>query len=141
MPDVPPGQIAYGQIRVWEISGGSSYEQARARGAKHGFSAITSVTAVTPLAVPLKFPFTSFGLRYGVPSFTTGRLESEATQPNGLIQWTLIGEPGFRYLIEKNSSQVWTPLLILTNDTGRVPFTDPDQPNASISLYRSRILD
>jgi len=139
VPDVPPGSVAYGQIRVWEKAGGASYEEARARGAKHGFSQVESVVATN--TSPNKFLFKSFRLRYGAPSFTTGRLEACQPQPDGLIEWTLIGEPGYRYLVEKNSSDIWTPLTILTNDTGRISFVDPDQQNSSISFYRSRILD
>ena len=139
VPDVPPGSLAYGQIRAWETAGGASYEEARARGARHGFSQVESVVATS--TTPNKFPFKSFRLRYGAPAFSTGRLEAGQPQPGGLVEWTLIGEPGYRYLLEKNSSDIWIPLTILTNDTGRVSFVDPDQQSSSTTLYRSRILD
>jgi hypothetical protein len=141
VPDVPPGNLAYGQLRVWESAGGSSYEEARARGVKFGFSEVVSVQTRDPLQVPLKLPFRSFGLRYGVPLFTTGKLEVGGLRPDGRREWILVGEPGFRYLIEKGFSENWVPLTILTNDTTRVSFVDPDQQDSSLNFYRSRILD
>ena len=53
-----------------------------------------------------------------------------------------MGSPGFRYLVEKRvPPQNWFPLLVLTNTTGTVLFSDPDAQNASVNFYRSRMLD
>ena len=80
--------------------------------------------------------------KIGLPEFTSGKLESGNRLLGGAIEWVLTGEPGFRYLIEKRlPPQNWEPLTVLTNDTGRVTFTDPDQQNSSLKFYRSRMLE
>jgi len=141
-PDVEAGQTAYLQLRVWERLRGSCYEEARARGGKFGASDIFSVTAQEPPPLIPFGPMRSFSLRTGLPLFTTGKLVSEGLLPDGTPQWTLIGEAGFRYLVEKRQPpHDWEPLLILTNTTGRVTFSDPDAANRVLSFYRSRILD
>ena len=61
---------------------------------------------------------------------------------NGTQQFELQGAAGFRYLIEKETAaNLWTPFLVVTNVTGRVSFSDSQQSQASVGLYRARILD
>jgi hypothetical protein len=142
IPDFIPGERVYAQLRAWETVAGGSYEEARARGGKFGFSGIVSVIAPGVPSVPPTLPFTSFSLRYGLPEFAMGKLEFNRRLPDRTIEWALTGEPGFRYLIEKRfPPQNWEPLVILTNDTGRVTYSDPDQQNSSLQFYRSRMLE
>jgi hypothetical protein len=141
-PDVEAGQTAYLQLRVWEQSRGASYEEARAQGGKFGASEIFEFTALEPPGAVLRGPMRSFSLRTGLPLFTTGQLVAAGRLPDGTREWTLIGEAGFRYLVEKRQPpHDWEPLIILTNTTGRVTFSDPDAPNRPLNFYRSRILD
>jgi len=130
------------QLRAWDVSWGSSYEEARARGGKFGFSDIYTMSTYAIPALPVDVPLTSFHLRAGLNAFTTGRIQLTQVQPGGGVVWNLIGEPGIRYLVEKRIlPHDWVPLLILTNTTGTVQFTDPDKSNASAKFYRSRMLD
>ena len=93
-------------------------------------------------ALPVDVPLSSFHLRAGLPAFTTGHIELVQVQPDGGAIWNLIGEPGFLYLVEKRIlPHNWVPLVILTNITGTVQFTDPDKSNSSVKFYRSRMLD
>ena len=142
IPDVPPFQTVYVQLRVWDTSWGASYEEARARGGKFGFSDIYTMSTFPIPALPVDVPLSSFHLRAGLPAFTTGHIELVQVQPDGGAIWNLIGEPGFLYLVEKRIlPHNWVPLVILTNITGTVQFTDPDKSNSSVKFYRSRMLD
>jgi hypothetical protein len=142
IPDILPGQLVYGQLKVWEKAAGACYEEARARGGKFGLSQIVSVFAVGVVGSTQTFPFKSFSLRYGLPEFTMGKLELNGRLEDGRVEWVLIGESGFRYLVDRTlGAQNWQPLVILTNETGRITFTDPDQQNSSAQFYRARMLD
>lgn len=102
------------------------------------FSLTTTATADTALFTPIL----SFKLRDELPGFTTGKIEFNDLTPAGVVEWKLIGAAGFRYLIEKRTPpNAWKPLLVVTNDTGVVIFSDPDQAEQTMQLYRSRILD
>jgi hypothetical protein len=142
IPDVPDQGAAYVQARVWQTSWGASYEEARARGGKFGFS---DICAITPGSSSNGAPATailSFNLRTQLPGFSTGRIEVNAVSPEGMVEWRLVGEAGFRFLVERrNQSNTWLPMVIVTNSTGVCFFTDPDQFNADAQMYRSRILD
>jgi hypothetical protein len=141
-PDVAVGQTANLQLRVWERLVGSSYEEGRALGGKFGVSDIFQFTAQGYPPGGVRGPMRSFSLRTGLPLFTTGKLASGGPLPDGTRQWILTGEPGFRYLVEKRQPpHDWEPLLILTNTTGTVTFSDPDDPNRPFNFYRSRMLD
>jgi len=58
--------------------------------------------------------------------------------------WSLQGEPGFRYLVERlvrSDDSTWRPFVVLTNVTGTVTFTDSANSDSGVVFYRSRILD
>jgi hypothetical protein len=143
VPDVNPGEHAYVQIRVWDIWWGATYEEARARGGKFGASPVViASTTASPVNLPTLAPLQSFALRAAVPQFTTGRIELQSKTPDGIITWNLAGAPGFTYLVEKRQPpQNWAPLIVLTNITGSVSFSDPDPSNSSVTFYRARMLD
>jgi hypothetical protein len=66
---VPPGSIAYVQVRVWEVAGGSTYEQALLAGAKVGRSDVLELAsggAGNPPAPP--------AILLGLQSFRLGTL-------------------------------------------------------------------
>lgn len=142
IPDVPAGDTAYVQARAWPQEWGRTYEEARARGGKFGASAVFSLTTTATADTALFTPILSFKLRDELPGFTTGKIEFNDLTPAGVVEWKLIGAAGFRYLIEKRTPpNAWKPLLVVTNDTGVVIFSDPDQAEQTMQLYRSRILD
>jgi len=143
--NVPPGGTAYAQVRVWEVSRGSSYEEARALGGKFGRSEVLQV-AVGGGTIP---PHTilglqSFALQAGLPSFTVGVIEFVERQPDNVLVWSVRGEAGFRYVVEKavlSDEALWRPFVVLTNITGTVTFTDNANSGTVTALYRARILD
>lgn len=139
IPDVAPGQRVYVQLRAWESAAGASYEEARAAGGKFGFSRVFQAIAGT--FGPQVFT-ESFSLRAGEPFFVTGRLSVGEQLPGGDRQFVLIGDPGFRYLVEKRlPRRDWVPLLTVTNTTGSVVFSDPEAKDRPLQFYRARILD
>jgi len=136
VPDVAPNTTAYIQVRAWEAAAGSSYEAARALGGKFGFS------RVAPTRTGSFVMMHSFTLRAGEPFFITGLLGVGDRLPDGTQQFILTGEAGVRYLIEKLlPPNNWVPLLTLTNATSTAIFTDPQQNQNAVQLYRARILD
>jgi hypothetical protein len=143
IPDVAPGEAVYFQTRVWETNLGNFYEDVRIRGGKYNVSAVYSGVIPPELNyIPIKVPIESFSLRAGTPFLTTGKIEVNARHPGGLIEWKLTGAAGFTYLIEKQTPpHDWAPLLIITNTTGTVLFTDTNAGPASANFYRSRMLD
>lgn len=139
IPDVVPGQDVYIQIRAWESALGASYEQARAAGGKYGFSPATP-TRVAPFGTLIRTQ--PFSLRVGQPFFVAGVLGIGEAEPGQPLQFTLMGEVGARYLIEKRQiPNNWVPFLILTNTTGTTIWSDPSQTNSPTQIYRARILD
>jgi hypothetical protein len=141
-PELAVEPAVYVQLRVWESAFGGSYEEARARGGKFGGSPLVRTNATEPLFPPPTVYLPSFNLRAGLPEFTTGRLASGDRLPNGQREWVLTGAPGFSYLVERKEPQNnWSPLVILTNGSGTVTFTDPGQTSASAQFYRARMLD
>ena len=140
VPEITSGQTGYLQVRVWEAAVGVSYEDARARGGKFGFSPIVSQVLYTGPPPFISTP--GFSLQAGFPLFSTGTLGIHSRSPGEPIEWKLIGAPGFRYLIEKRMPpQNWLPFLVVTNTTGTILFTDTNAQSASINFYRSRMLD
>lgn len=139
VPDVPGGQTAYVQVRAWEAAAGATYEQARAAGGKYGFSAIIPVFTTRFIT---RVDMQSFSLRAGQPFFVAGILGIGDSPLGEPPRFTLSGEIGVRYLVEKRQMpNSWVPFLIVTNATGTVIFSDPSQTNAPMQLYRARILD
>jgi len=143
VPSVPPMGQAFTQIRVWEVAKGASYEEARALGGKFGRSGVITVTLGSfPSIPPYLVGLQSFSLQAGLPQFNTGRIELAERKPDGTLVWSLSGEAGYRYLIEKNSgNSTWKPLMVITNSAGSVTFTDPSPAESTVDFYRSRILD
>ena len=87
---------------------------------------------------------TSFSLHAGLPAFTVGEINKAERQPGGLLVWSLRGESGYRYVVEKASrsdAPIWRPFVVLTNLTGTVTFTDPADLEQEAAFYRARILD
>jgi len=145
LASVAPGEIAFAQVRVWEAARGTSYEEARATGGRFGRSDILQVQTQQPLMPPATLAaLQSFSLRAGLPRFSVGVITLVERQPPNTIVWSLQGEPGFRYVVEKssrNNVSVWRPYTVVTNLTGTVTFIDTASSGSGVVLYRARILD
>jgi hypothetical protein len=145
VPNVAPFATVYVQVRAWDRARGSTYEEARALGGKFGRSNIATLIAGggSPPAVPPRLTnMQSFNLAAGLPLFNVGTIELVERRPQNAFVWSLMGEMGFRYSIERSLQRdEWHPLLILTNITGTTTFVDPDTPPPGVVLYRGRILD
>jgi hypothetical protein len=148
LPNVAPGQEVFVQARVWDRVTGASYESARALGGKFGRSETLKIIAEAQSDPPLPnagaslSKMHSFSLRAGLANFVTGHLEFVERAEDGTTTWRLTGALGFRYLIEKRSGAgEWQPLHVLQNQNGTVTFTDSGNSNATLFIYRARILD
>lgn len=145
LPGVPASVGVRAQIRVWQAADGLSYEEARAVGGKTGESEILSVTT-GPSNPPspslgLLVGLSSFNLHAGLPEFHGGLLELVSTGLDGTLTWSLFGQPGARYLVERRIDGAhWLPLVTLENVTGRVTFSDRPEPSRSVVLYRAQWL-
>jgi hypothetical protein len=141
LPNVTPGSPAFAQARAWEAAKGDTYEETRALGGKFGKSDLLQVTAGgAPLVPGCLAGLKSFSLQAGLPQFTVGVIQFTQKLPGNLVVWSLIGQPGYRYLIEQAQDDfVWQPYLVLTNVTGTVTFTN--STSSKRTLYRARILD
>jgi hypothetical protein len=143
LANVPPGGTAVAQVRAWDATKGSSYEEARALGGRFGKSQILTVSAGGPLfPPPYLIGLQGFSLQAGLPRFTSGTVQFVDRLPQGQILWSVTGELGYRYLVEKSiEHSIWQPYVVVTNVTGTVTFKDSGNSGAAVVLYRSRILD
>ncbi len=143
VPDMAPNQMVYVQTRVWQTNLGNFYEDVRIRGGKYNVSELYSV--LMPSGGPFvasDVPINSFSLRAGAPYLSTGNITVNSRPHGQPIEWKLTGAAGFTYVIEKRTPpQDWAPLLILTNMTGTVLFTDTNAGTSSANFYRSRMID
>ncbi len=130
------------QLRAWESAFGASYEESRSLGGKVGKSLLLSRT-LKPIDVPPgQVIAPGLTLHAGLPGFTTGRISVGGTTEDGLVEWELTGAAGYTYLIERrHPPNTWLPFQVLSNASGIVIFTDPDQRAHSPGFYRARMLD
>jgi len=146
LPDILPGVPAYAQVRAWDVAQGASYEEARAVGGRVGSSDILHIrTAGGDQPAPsdgLLMGLRSFSLHYGLPEYRRGRLDLVDRREDGVLVWELLGQPGARYLIDRQLDGTnWNPLRIIENPSGRVTFTDGLPNAAGTVLYRAQILE
>jgi hypothetical protein len=143
LPNVLPTSNAVVQVRAWDATRAFTFEEARAQGARFGKSGSLQVRTGSGVVVPgFLIGLQSFQIRAGLPQFNVGVIELFERQPNGDILWSLRGEPDSRYLIERATNGfVWSPLMVITNVSGTVIFSDPSGSQAGNVFYHSRILD
>lgn len=143
LPHVEPGIRVTAQVRAWDTSFGASYEEARARGGKHGRSEpVEVITAAEDTPGAALRGLESFRLETGRPAFSTGRLDLIERGEDGALTWRLTGAPGYRYLIEvRVAGGDWEPFQVRENPEGTLVFTDQPAGGADSVMYRSRILD
>ena len=142
-PTVPPGAAAVVQVRAWDATKGSTYEEARGLGGRFGKSQLLTATLGGGLTPPTPLEgLQSFSLQAGQPQFARGEITFLERRPEGEIVWSHFGEPGYRYLIERSLHGLeWRPYQVVTNVTSTVTFTDVARSGSSQVFYRSRILD
>ena len=109
VPDVPVNGMLYAQVRAWEAAAVATYEEARGKGGKFGFSQVVFAKPTNPFA---KILVPAFKLQAGLPCHFSGQLAPGAVWPDGSQSFTLQGAAGFRHLIERLSPpKVRFPLL------------------------------
>ncbi|MBA4149081.1 MAG: immunoglobulin domain-containing protein [Verrucomicrobia bacterium] len=143
MPNIAAGSSVVAQVRAWDVTKGSSFEEARVLGGRFGKSVIvTTQTGGGPTPPGNLDGLQSFSLQAGLPQFSIGIIQFvERLQQNSVL-WSHQGQPGYRYVIEKKVHEGdWTPFQIVTNTTSVVTFTDQANSGAQVVFYRSRILD
>jgi hypothetical protein len=145
---IKPGVVFFAQARVWDQRDGASYETARALGGRFGRSEILSLWSEEwpePLTVFAGAPMNglqSFSLQAGLPNFITGRLEMVEQSSDGTVTWRVTGAAGFRYLVERQTDGAsWEPFKVVEAQNGTATFTDTTETQASIQIYRARMLD
>jgi hypothetical protein len=104
------GQIIYVQLRAWEASAGSTYEEAVALGGKYGYSNLVGMPAYIPPGPPT-FPF---GLQsFCLVSGPSPRLSAAVAGPGSvLLSWAV---PTDGFLLQQNSGLVRSNWLTVTN--------------------------
>jgi hypothetical protein len=141
-PGIHAGDAMSVQLRVWDGSLGGTYELARANGASFGRSEILTIIAGSESEGPsLLTGIRDVILQHGLAGFTPGSLSPAVS--DGLDPlWRLTGPAGFLYSIESSDlGGGWQPLLLVTNSTGTLFFSDPRPSKPSATFYRSRIID
>ena len=142
VPDVAPGQTAYLQVRVWDYTCGKTFEEAQARGGRFGKSNLIPAVMGDFFQPPEAVGLRSFALQAGMSLLATAKFEQAGVLADGQRQWLLIGDSGYRYVVEhRTPPNDWLPLLTLTNETGVVLFTDPVAQGAAVRFYRARIIE
>jgi hypothetical protein len=143
LANVPPGSNFVAQVRAWDGGVASSYEAARALGGRFGKSEILTVTAGgAPLPSSYLLGLHGFSLQAGLPRFTVGEVRFVERQPEDILTWSVTGEPGYCYLVEKAGTDfIFRPYVVVTNVTGTVTFTDSANSDSAVTFYRTRILE
>ena len=71
VPDVPVNGMLYAQVRAWEAAAVATYEEARGKGGKFGFSQVVFAKPTNPFA---KILVPAFKLQAGLPFSFSGQL-------------------------------------------------------------------
>jgi hypothetical protein len=143
LANVAPSSNTVVQVRAWDATRGDTYEEARSLGGRFGKSALFNVaTGGGPLGPGCLAGVSSFSLQAGLPQFTVGTVQFVERQPPNIIVWAVVGQAGYRYLVEKAGRDfVWQPFTVVLNVTGTVTFTDTASSGSATTFYRARILD
>lgn len=142
VPDVLAYETAYIQVRVWDKSRWETFEEAAALGGKVGKSEIIPKKLYSEIQVPTFTELYSFKLESGSPVLATARLYPNLNSPESNREWLLIGEVGAQYIVESRTPpNDWNPIMLVTNTTGTVTFTDPNAQNSSVKFYRAQIIN
>ena len=142
--NVPAGQTAYVQVRVWDQATGATYELAQAYGGKYGASPIFQVEtggAGSPPSRPaLLTGLQSFSLNQGVAaSLQTSVITAGQKLLDGSQEWIVKAPSGFRYAIQCSSNLVdWVAVTIVLPVNGTATFANP--PDAPCNYFRVLLL-
>ena len=139
--DAQAGTVAYVQLKAWESTAGSSYEEARDVGGKFGSSEVMKITTGLSKEAPASLAgFKSFRLNPGFTAGSGGMFVKGEVLADQAPQWIFVGEPGL-YLIErKTPPRDWTPIQLLTNRLGTAVLVETITPSDT-TFYRARRLE
>ncbi len=151
LPSVPPGQMAFVQVRVWDSAVAATYDEALALGARRGESPVFNVMlggGVIPPASIYTMPSFALNAGTGVQSRRGVQLTSTApTRIEGFsrsaagVSFVVSGPPGAAFAIEVSSDlSNWTLLEHVVNNTGALKFNDAAAVSQATRFYRARLV-
>jgi hypothetical protein len=154
VPFASAGSTVYAQVRVWDSTIGSTYDEVRALGGRHGASEIFQVTlagATIPPSPPSDIDAMSgFSLTAGTGlagSPKTSSVGSTQTKlgafsrSGGANTFVLSGQAGATFAVEGSTDLVnWTLIDHVVNNSGAVKFVDESAPSAGRRFYRARLV-
>jgi hypothetical protein len=148
VPFMSAGSTAYAQVRVWDSTVSSSYDEAVALGAKHGTSAVFQVQLGGGIIPPGSLNLMqSFALQAGtglkghgsLPISSVPTTLSQFSRTDGEVSFVLTGPVGVAYAIETSTDlQHWTVAGYVLNNSGALRFVDRDLTTGA-RFYRARI--
>lgn len=145
IPTVAAGGTAHVQVRAWDFTRGTNFDQAVAHGGRAGVSIIFTVVTGgggIPPALPASLTgLESFSLLPGVSATPMAALLAPAGRDDdGALKWTLRGQPGVAYLIEVSTNLTeWSAFSAVTLTQAVATFRE--LPGQQRKYYRARVLD
>lgn len=149
IPSVPPGGVAYLQVRVWDSKVSGTYEEAAALGAEHGESSVFSGILGGGLLPPTPLMMPGFAL---VPASAAAkarvvrRTPSQSTTLHNFIRaedavrFTIRGLANTTYAIESSDDlQTWELVDYAINNSGVIEVVDRN-PATERRFYRVRTI-
>ncbi len=166
---VPPGGIATVQVRAWDTVAGPTFEVASFAGGRAGASSVFTVHTgggVPPVPPPPLLGLQSFSLQASnaltvlnqsmvqtnppvlldpqlvsaqSPTLASASASSPPPLQNGRFQFTIWGEVGVGYVIERSSDlKTWIGFTNVLNAVGPIQIIDPTAGDAPHRFYRVR---
>jgi hypothetical protein len=148
VPFATVGQTVFAEVRVWNLTVSSTYEEAVALGGKHGSSGLFQVTLGGGVVPPgLLFGMHSFALEAGTGIVGRRKLQSASgatvtlaglSRSNGETSFVLASPAGAALVVEASTDLVnWVVVGQIVNNPGAVKFVDGS--GANHRFYRARI--
>jgi len=148
VPFAAAGQTVFAEVRVWNLTVSSTYEEAVALGGKHGSSGLFQVTLGGGIALPGQFfGMHSFSLEAGTGIVGRRKIQSTSgatvtlgglSRSNGETSFVLASPAGTALVVEASTDLVnWVVVGQIVNNPGAVKFVD--ESGANHRFYRARI--
>ncbi len=148
VPFATAGQTVFAEVRVWNLTVSSTYEEAVALGGKHGSSGIFQVTLGGGIALPGQlFGMNGFSLEAGTGIVGRRKIQSASgatvtlagmSRANGETSFVLASPAGAALVVEASTDLVnWVVVGQMVNNSGAVKFVD--ESAGGHRFYRARI--
>jgi hypothetical protein len=149
VPFISPGFVASAQVRVWDSTISSSYEEAVALGARHGTSAVFQITLgggiIPPGSLSLMKSFslsagTGVKSRKSLSSTTASASLARVSASSDSLSFLMRGTIG-AYAIEASSNlDDWAVVGYVLNNSGAVRFEESGMVSRGRRFYRARFI-